>query len=44
MPVFQYNYDKTIVDSGTTHLRLPTRVFLAVVNAIKRRIDFVVRY
>lgn len=37
----EYNYDKTIVDSGTTHLRLPTRVFLAVVNAIKRRIDFV---
>ncbi|KAK7499890.1 hypothetical protein BaRGS_00008981 [Batillaria attramentaria] len=31
----EYNYDKTIVDSGTTHLRLPTRVYHAVVKAIQ---------
>ncbi|XP_078726232.1 beta-secretase 1-like isoform X1 [Lampetra fluviatilis] len=32
----EYNYDKSIVDSGTTNLRLPKRVFNAVVSAIKR--------
>uniref|UniRef100_UPI003590054E beta-secretase 1-like isoform X2 n=1 Tax=Myxine glutinosa TaxID=7769 RepID=UPI003590054E len=31
-----YNYDKTIVDSGTTNLRLPHRVFSAVVSAIRQ--------
>ena len=32
--LFQYNFDKTIVDSGTTNLRLPTKVFQAVKNKI----------
>ena len=32
---FQYNFDKTIVDSGTTHLRLPSRVFEEVVDRIQ---------
>uniref|UniRef100_UPI00358F44C7 beta-secretase 1-like isoform X1 n=1 Tax=Myxine glutinosa TaxID=7769 RepID=UPI00358F44C7 len=32
----EYNYDKTIVDSGTTNLRLPHRVFSAVVSAIRQ--------
>ncbi|KAM8927277.1 beta-secretase 1 [Pelodytes ibericus] len=31
----EYNYDKSIVDSGTTNLRLPKRVFEAAVNSIK---------
>lgn len=31
---FQYNSDKAIVDSGTTLLRLPEKVFDAVVEAI----------
>ncbi|XP_051869238.1 beta-secretase 2 [Pristis pectinata] len=31
----EYNTDKAIVDSGTTLLRLPVNVFLAVVMAIK---------
>ncbi|NP_001278230.1 beta-secretase precursor [Strongylocentrotus purpuratus] len=31
----EYNFDKTIVDSGTTNLRLPVRVFEAITNAIK---------
>ena len=31
----QYNFDTTIVDSGTTNLRLPKRVFLQVTNQIK---------
>lgn len=31
----QYNYDKSIVDSGTTNLRLPKKVFEAAVKAIK---------
>lgn len=30
----QYNSDKAIVDSGTTLLRLPVKVFDAVVEAI----------
>ncbi|KAJ6653189.1 hypothetical protein lerEdw1_010062 [Lerista edwardsae] len=30
-----YNYDKSIVDSGTTNLRLPKKVFEAAVKAIK---------
>ncbi|XP_076438522.1 beta-secretase 1-like [Babylonia areolata] len=30
----EYNFDKTIVDSGTTHLRLPTRVYNKVVQRI----------
>ena len=33
---FQYNMDKAIVDSGTTLLRLPVKVFNAVVDAITR--------
>ena len=32
--LFQYNFDKTIVDSGTTNLRLPTKVFQEVKNKI----------
>lgn len=36
VPVFfQYNYDKSIVDSGTTNLRLPKKVFQAAVKAIE---------
>ncbi|KAJ1190025.1 hypothetical protein NDU88_006765 [Pleurodeles waltl] len=31
----EYNYDKSIVDSGTTNLRLPKKVFEAAVSAIK---------
>ncbi|XP_073513190.1 beta-secretase 1 isoform X2 [Phyllobates terribilis] len=31
----EYNYDKSIVDSGTTNLRLPKRVFDEAVKAIK---------
>ncbi|KAK7105348.1 beta-secretase 1-like [Littorina saxatilis] len=31
----EYNFDKTIVDSGTTHLRLPRRVFEEVVTKIQ---------
>ncbi|PNJ75784.1 BACE1 isoform 7 [Pongo abelii] len=30
-----YNYDKSIVDSGTTNLRLPKKVFEAAVKSIK---------
>ncbi|XP_056467324.1 beta-secretase 2 [Gadus chalcogrammus] len=32
----EYNMDKAIVDSGTTLLRLPANVFIAVVDAITR--------
>ncbi|KAG5837371.1 hypothetical protein ANANG_G00238560 [Anguilla anguilla] len=31
----EYNYDKSIVDSGTTNLRLPHKVFQAAVKAIE---------
>ncbi|XP_033970465.1 beta-secretase 1 isoform X2 [Trematomus bernacchii] len=31
----EYNYDKSIVDSGTTNLRLPRKVFKAAVKAIE---------
>ncbi|XP_059685526.1 beta-secretase 1 isoform X4 [Gavia stellata] len=31
----EYNYDKSIVDSGTTNLRLPKKVFEAAVKSIK---------
>ncbi|XP_054760165.2 beta-secretase-like [Lytechinus pictus] len=31
----EYNFEKTIVDSGTTNLRLPERVFEATKNAIR---------
>lgn len=34
--LFQYNADKAIVDSGTTLLRLPQKVFGAVVDAVAR--------
>lgn len=33
--LYQYNYDKSIVDSGTTNLRLPRKVFQAAVKAIE---------
>ena len=32
----QYNFDKTIVDSGTTNLRLPDKVFKKVVALIQK--------
>ena len=35
-PLFLYNADKAIVDSGTTLLRLPQKVFDAVVEAVAR--------
>ncbi|KAG9327884.1 hypothetical protein JZ751_018416, partial [Albula glossodonta] len=31
----EYNYDKSILDSGTTNLRLPRKVFQAAVTAIE---------
>ncbi|KAI7800328.1 beta-secretase 1 precursor [Triplophysa rosa] len=31
----EYNYDKSIVDSGTTNLRLPRKVFQSAVKAIE---------
>ena len=34
----QFNFDKTIVDSGTTTVRLPIKVFKAVVAAIEREV------
>lgn len=34
-PLPQYNYDKSIVDSGTTNLRLPKKVFEEAVKSIK---------
>ncbi|XP_029649818.1 beta-secretase 1 isoform X2 [Octopus sinensis] len=34
----EYNFDKTIVDSGTTNLRLPNTVFQAVVSELKQRV------
>ncbi|CAH1797694.1 unnamed protein product [Owenia fusiformis] len=33
----EYNFDKTIVDSGTTNLRLPTKVFTQLVESIKMK-------
>lgn len=36
LPLLQYNADKAIVDSGTTLLRLPQKVFDAVVDAVAR--------
>lgn len=35
-PPLQYNADKAIVDSGTTLLRLPQKVFDAVVEGVAR--------
>ncbi|CAL1533177.1 unnamed protein product [Lymnaea stagnalis] len=35
----EFNFDKTIVDSGTTNIRLPTKVFQAVVDAIGQHIE-----
>ncbi|RUS87731.1 hypothetical protein EGW08_004477 [Elysia chlorotica] len=34
----EYNFDKTIVDSGTTSVRLPNKVFQALVRAIQDEI------
>ena len=34
--LLQYNFDKTIVDSGTTDLRLPTRVYDATLQMLKQ--------
>lgn len=36
LPPVQYNADKAIVDSGTTLLRLPLKVFDAVVDGVAR--------
>jgi beta-site APP-cleaving enzyme 1 (memapsin 2) len=38
----EYNFDKTIVDSGTTNLRLPTRVYSALLAALKLQTTTVV--
>lgn len=35
----EYNFDKTIVDSGTTNIRLPKKVFNTVVKAIDQHIQ-----
>ncbi|XP_046581147.1 beta-secretase 1-like [Haliotis rubra] len=35
----EYNYDKTIVDSGTTNLRLPDKVFQALVEGIQNKLS-----
>ncbi|XP_071095945.1 beta-secretase 1-like [Haliotis cracherodii] len=35
----EYNYDKTIVDSGTTNLRLPDKVFQALVKGIQAKLN-----
>ncbi|XP_072166292.1 beta-secretase-like [Diadema setosum] len=35
----EYNFDKTIVDSGTTNLRLPTRVFNQTTAAIEQYVE-----
>ena len=32
----KYNYDKTIVDSGTTNLRVPEDVFNAILVHLKK--------
>ena len=32
----QYNYDKTIVDSGTTNLRVSEEVFDAILDRLKK--------
>lgn len=40
----EYNYDKTIVDSGTTHLRFPTRVFDKAVSAIKLTLSHALKW
>ena len=32
--MLQFNFDKTIVDSGTTNFRLPNKVFDAVTTKI----------
>ncbi|XP_033126047.1 beta-secretase 1-like isoform X2 [Anneissia japonica] len=34
----EYNFDKSIVDSGTTNLRLPYKVFKTLIAAISRQI------
>ena len=32
----QYNYDKTIVDSGTTNLRVSEEVFAGILDRLKK--------
>ena len=39
MPCKEYNFDKTIVDSGTTNIHLPYAVFNKVVNMVKRSVQ-----
>jgi len=34
----QYNFEKTIVDTGTTNLRLPDRVFTQLIKAMRQKI------
>ena len=36
---FQYNFPKTIVDSGTTDLRLPDKVYKSVLDYIKKYVQ-----
>ena len=36
--MLQYNFDKTIIDSGTTNLRLPVKVFVKVLDLIKKQV------
>ena len=36
---FQYNFPKTIVDSGTTDLRLPDKVYKSVLDHIKKYVQ-----
>lgn len=36
----EYNFDKTIVDSGTTNLRLPTRVFDRLVELLTEKTQY----
>ena len=33
--MFQYNFEKTIVDSGTTNFRLPVKVYKSVIKQLK---------
>lgn len=38
---FQYNFPKTIVDSGTTDLRLPNKVYTSVIDHIKNYVQVI---
>ena len=36
---FQYNFGKTIIDSGTTNLRLPTKVYNTLIANLRNTIQ-----